>query len=245
MDDELLPLPFDASSQLGEAVGGGGSSDKGKAIAVAVAIIVILGIVLYFGSKGKNNKPKAAIVPMVAAPQAPPPPPPVPAAGVATPSSQIPISVRATDRATKPLPPTSVAAYTGRQARWADYTPGTTYEMTYRQPLNDIKASVIELTTLEALKNALTKKGKSVLAITMQGCGHCTQMKPEYTKAAGNTATPFFTIDQSNAGQEFLEKLQIRGFPAIIKFVDGLPTARFPDNQARTSENLVAFAASP
>ena len=141
------------------------------------------------------------------------------------------------------MAPTTVDAYSGKQPLWAEYVPGPQYDFNYNQPENRVKASVIEIASLDAFTDVLKNKPLVVAAFTMKGCGHCEQMKPEYIKAATKSSVPFLIMDEAVIGKDLLTKLNIKGFPTVIKFKEGQPFATF-EKMPRTADNFVAFASN-
>lgn len=225
---DSLPLPFSSDDDSG----------SGFPVMLVIIGVAIAAIVVYFLVFRKKHEPVPPPKPVTAA--AAPMPPSKPAS-ILPPDSIVPYSVAATDRATRPMAPSGIDAYSGKQPLWAEYVPGPGYDFQYNQPENRVKASVIEVTSLEAFENVLKNKPTVVCAFTMANCGHCKNLKPEYINAATKTTVPLLLFDEAQAGRELIDKLGIKGFPTIIKFKDGLPFAKF-ENMPRTADNLVAFA---
>lgn len=223
---DSLPLPFSENSENNSSV-----------MLVAIGVIVAA-VVLWFVFF--RNKPAPS---KITGPSPPPPTKPVQRQQQQQPpmpDSIVPFSVAASDRATRPLAPNGIDAYSGKQPLWAEYQAGPQYEFQYNQPENRVKTSVIEVTSVEAFEQVLKNKPVVVVGFTMKGCPHCVSAKPEYIAAATKTAVPMLLLDEANA-HSIVEKLGIKGFPTFIKFKDGLPFAKF-ENMPRTSDNFVAFA---
>lgn len=157
------------------------------------------------------------------------------------------ISYLPTSAEAHPLPvnapePTPFDVYSGREQTFAEYIPGPQYALAYRQPANEVKVSVIDCQSSDMFNEiVLNNKKEVVCAFTSKTCGHCQQMKPEFEKAAGQSPIPFMIVEQSAAGDKLLQSYNIRGFPTVLRFRDGLPVAEFK-NMPRTAENFIKFA---
>lgn len=86
------------------------------------------------------------------------------------------------------------------------------------------------------------QKQPCIVAFMMNGCGHCTKMRPDLERAAKravrNGRIPFMGIDMAKAGN-LLERLQVKGFPTIVKIMGGKMTKYEGD---RSENSLFDFA---
>ena len=73
----------------------------------------------------------------------------------------------------------------------------------------------------ESLRSAIKRGDKFAVGVMSDGCGHCTQFKPDFFKAKGRLggSLKYFDATNSRDGKLF-DKLGVRGFPSI-KFVNG------------------------
>ena len=89
-------------------------------------------------------------------------------------------------------------------------------------------------------------KTPSVVLVFAEWCGFCTRFKGDYIKFKHHVgALDFYAMD-ADTNKAYLtkygSKMGVRGYPTILKIVDGKIT-RY-DNDDRTMPNLIKFACS-
>jgi len=216
------------------------SSSKSKWV-IAVVVVIVIGAVIFLAVKGgKSSNQKATTM---KPPQAHHPRPMnKPATSPPSRISYLPTSAEAHPLPVNAPEPAPFDVYSGREQTFAEYIPGPQYALAYRQPANEVKVSVIDCQSSDMFNEiVLNNKKEVVCAFTSKTCGHCQQMKPEFEKAAGQSPIPFMIVEQSAAGDKLLQSYNIRGFPTVLRFRDGLPVAEFK-NMPRTAENFIKFA---
>ena len=82
-------------------------------------------------------------------------------------------------------------------------------------------------------------KGKSVVRIYGEGCGHCTNTKPAFESAAKSSPVKFYTMNISKHRGK-LDKYKITGVPHIMMLKDGAEVAKYSGD--RSAPSFVAFA---
>ncbi|KAF8555684.1 thioredoxin-like protein [Imleria badia] len=98
----------------------------------------------------------------------------------------------------------------------------------------------------KGFKRVMKNNRTSVVAFVAPWCGHCKQMAPEYSKAAGNLSplVPFYAIDcDAESNKQLCASQEIQGFPTVKVFPRGgqLPGQKYESGE-RTSNNLIKWA---
>jgi len=127
------------------------------------------------------------------------------------------------------------------------------YQQVMSQPYNDMKMAAynsyseqvnsqhaVQSLNEEAFnKRILQQREPALVAFTMQGCGFCEKMKPNFAEAAKNAKITLAVVDRADAGQ-LLQKFSIQGFPTIILFRGGEAVKKY--NGDRSAASLAEFA---
>jgi thiol-disulfide isomerase/thioredoxin len=101
---------------------------------------------------------------------------------------------------------------------------------------------VVDLTGNQ-LKGAMNSDSPIVVALMANGCGHCTNLKPNYHKAAKMCKNPIFSMHAHTDGSMDLLKLfGIRGFPTILKIRKGQVVAQYEGD--RSAEDIARWVNS-
>ncbi|KAH0836800.1 thioredoxin-like protein [Lanmaoa asiatica] len=98
----------------------------------------------------------------------------------------------------------------------------------------------------KGFKRAMKNNRTSVVAFVAPWCGHCKQMAPEYSKAAGNLSplVPFYAVDcDAESNRQLCASQEVQGFPTVKVFPRGgqLPGQKYETGE-RTSNNLIKWA---
>lgn len=87
---------------------------------------------------------------------------------------------------------------------------------------------------------------KTLVMFYSKGCGHCTEMKPAYSRAAkiiGDSGVGKLAALDGMVNKKLLKRFNIAGFPTLKYFEYGILKHEYQG--ARTTENLVSFMSTP
>ncbi|KAG9313159.1 thioredoxin-like protein [Chiua virens] len=98
----------------------------------------------------------------------------------------------------------------------------------------------------KGFKRVMKNNRTSVVAFVAPWCGHCKQMAPEYSKAAGNLSPliPFYAVDcDAESNRQLCASQEVQGFPTVKVFPRGgqLPPQKYEMGE-RTSNNMIKWA---
>jgi len=81
------------------------------------------------------------------------------------------------------------------------------------------------------------------LLVYIQGCTHCTQLKPTWDKVSSKYSDKMVAIDASDSSNEatmaMVKKLNITGYPAMFEMTNGEVTKTY--DGGRTEKDLTDF----
>lgn len=104
-------------------------------------------------------------------------------------------------------------------------------------------AKVVSLSSAAEFDDVLSgKRGKAMLLLYSDGCGHCHRMMPEFEKAAaaGGSGVTFARMSSKHGSPELFQRLKVTGVPALYA-VKG-PGSYEPHIGGRNQDALLKIA---
>lgn len=90
----------------------------------------------------------------------------------------------------------------------------------------------------------ILSKNTSIILFFMDGCGHCEEMKPEWSRFAMKSPIPALSFDIATAPGRLRGDLSslVPGVPTIVLYINGQPYVKYTG--PRTYDGFMRFANS-